>query len=160
MAGAALRNPMSSLESAIHVACPNCGALLVADGLPGGGNAICASCAHHFLFQPFGDTRRVSRKAVASLALGVVSLVGFCLTAIPGLILGGWALADIHRHDDRLRGRGVAISGIVLSMLFAFLSLFVWALLLPAIQFFLGAPHSASAPTSPPPGVVAPMADE
>ena len=79
----------------------------------------------------------MSNKAVASLMLGVASVVGFCLTAVPGVVLGGWALADINRHEDRLRGRKLAIAGMVLSIVCGFLSLIVWALLLPAIQMLM-----------------------
>lgn len=128
---------MSSINLSPSVACPSCAAVLAADELLGGGPAICAHCGHHFLFQPGGDTRRLSRKAVASLVLGVASLLFFCLTAIPALILGGLALIDLHRHEDGLRGRKLAVAGIVLSVLFGFLSLIVWALLLPAIQMLL-----------------------
>jgi hypothetical protein len=128
---------MSSVESSLLVECASCRATLVADDLKSGGKAICANCSHHFLFQPLGDTRATSRKAVASLVLGIASLFGFCLTAAPGLILGGWALVDIRRHEDQLGGRKLAVAGIVLSLICGFLSLIVWALLLPAIQLLL-----------------------
>ena len=116
------------------VACPSCGSMLVANDLAAGGTAICARCRRAFLYQPLGDTRRVSRKAVAALSLSVASLLFLCFTATPALILSGLALADIYRHADRLRGRGLAITAIVLSVVFSFLSLVVWALLLPALQ--------------------------
>lgn len=136
----------SSVESAARVVCPNCGMLLAADELSAGGKAICANCAHHFLFQPLGDRRTMSRKAVASLALAIASLLGFCLTAVPGVLLGAWALADINRHEDRLRGRKLAVAGMVLCLICGFLSLIVWALLLPAIQMLL---HKNNVPPIP-----------
>jgi uncharacterized paraquat-inducible protein A len=123
-----------SSESTLRTACPSCGSLLSTDGLRSGGNAICAHCTHHFLYQPLGDTSATSRKAVASLALAVASLLFFCLTAVPGALLGGWALVDIHRSEGRLRGSKRAVAGIMLSILCAFLWPFIWALLLPAIQ--------------------------
>lgn len=128
---------MSSVESTLRVACPNCGALLATDELPSGGTAICAKCAHHFVFQPLGDRRTLSRKAVASLVLGIASLLGFCLTAVPGVVLGGWALAEINQNSDRLSGRKLAVAGMVLSVVCGFLALIVWALLLPAIQMMV-----------------------
>lgn len=128
---------MSTLEAALRPTCPSCGVVLIAEELPLGGKALCANCGHRFTFQPLGDTRRLSRKAVASLALGIASLVGFCLTALPAVVLGAWALADIHRDEERLRGRKLAIAGMVLSVLCGFLSLVVWVVLLPAIQRML-----------------------
>ena len=128
---------MSSAIASPTVTCTNCAAVLATDELPVGGPAICAKCGHHFLFRPWGETRRLSRRAVASLVLGVASLLFFCLTAIPALVLGGVALFDLARHEDRLRGRKLAIAGMLLSVLCAFLSLIVWALLLPAIQMLL-----------------------
>jgi uncharacterized paraquat-inducible protein A len=128
---------MSTLEATLRPTCPSCGVVLIADELPSGGKALCANCGHRFQFQPLGDTRRTSRKAVASLALGIASLLGFCLTALPGVLLGAWALADIHRDEERLRGRKMAITGMVLSVVFGFLALVVWAVLLPAIQMLM-----------------------
>ncbi|HET6882591.1 MAG TPA: DUF4190 domain-containing protein [Pirellulales bacterium] len=101
--------------------------VLVADDLPAGGKALCANCGHCFLFQPLGDMVRVSRKAIASLLLSIASLPLFCLTAVPALILGYWALADIQRHEDRLRGRNLAIAGLVLSVICASLSFIIWS---------------------------------
>ncbi|MGH7136131.1 MAG: DUF4190 domain-containing protein, partial [Pirellulales bacterium] len=111
-----------------------CGNLLVADDVVGGGNVICGRCRLPFVYRPSALARRLSRKAVASLVLATASLFFFCLTAIPALVLGGLALIEIHRDEDRLRGRRLAVAGIVMSVLFGFLSLIVWALLLPALQ--------------------------
>ena len=133
---------MSSAPTSSTVGCPNCAAALAIDELAGGGPAICANCGHYFFFQPLEHTRRLSRKAVASLVLGVASLLFFCLAAIPALVLGGLALVDLRRQEDRLRGRKLAIAGMLLSVLCAFLSIIVWALLLPAIQMLL-APRPA-----------------
>jgi uncharacterized membrane protein len=135
---------MSSLASSFGIPCPSCGSLLSADELRSGGTAICARCTHHFLYQPLGDTSATSRKAAASLALAIASLLFFCLTALPAAVLGGWALFDIHRSEGRLRGSKLAIAGIALSMLCGFLSLIVWALLLPAIQMLLSRPAAGS----------------
>jgi hypothetical protein len=82
--------------------------------------------------------RRLSRKAVASLALGIASIFFFCLTAIPALILATLALVDLHRHEHRLRGRKLAVAGIVLAVLCGFFSLVFWALALPALQMLRG----------------------
>lgn len=117
---------MSSFAPALSATCPSCGAVLVADRLPDGGKAICANCAHHFLFAPQGDRRRISRKAVASLVLAIVSLAFSVLTGIPAFVLGAWALFDIHRQEGQLRGRNFAMAGMILSVVCGFLSFFIW----------------------------------
>ena len=43
-----------------------------------------------------------SGKAIASLVLGLLSIVGMCLTGIPGLILGSMGLGDINRSAGRI----------------------------------------------------------
>ncbi|MDR3621243.1 MAG: DUF1559 domain-containing protein [Paludisphaera borealis] len=54
-----------------------------------------------------------SVKAVVSLVVG--SLFFFaCLSGLPAIFLGSYALHDIHHSKRRLRGRGMAIAGIVL----------------------------------------------
>ena len=58
---------------------------------------------------------KTSGKAIASLVLGLLSLVGACLTGIPGLILGILGLNEINRSGGRVGGKGIAIFGIVLS---------------------------------------------
>ena len=58
-----------------------------------------------------------SGKAIASLILGLVSIVGMCFTGIPGLILGIMGLGDINRSQGRVGGKGLAIVGIVFSSL-------------------------------------------
>ncbi len=128
---------MSSVASSVSVPCPRCGSSLAADELRFGDIAICAGCTHHFLYQPQPETLTASRKAEWSLLLAIASLLFFCLTAVPALILGAWALVDIHRHKGRLRGRNVAVTALVLAVLCCFLSLIVWALLLPAINLYL-----------------------
>ena len=57
-----------------------------------------------------------SGKAVASLALGVLFFFA-CLSGIPAILLGREALGDIKRSGGRLRGRGMAIAGIVLGVI-------------------------------------------
>jgi prepilin-type processing-associated H-X9-DG protein len=54
-----------------------------------------------------------SRKAVASMVLGLWSLVCGMLTGLPAVILGGASLREIKRSEGRLGGRGMAVTGIV-----------------------------------------------
>jgi len=77
-----------------------------------------------------------SGKAIASLILGLVSIVGMCVTGIPGIILGIMGLGDISRSQGRVGGKGLAIVGIVLSSLgtlWTIIALLI-GMLLPAVQ--------------------------
>lgn len=78
--------------------------------------------------------------AIWSLVLGLLSCGLSCLTGIPGLILGLMGLSKIQESElggdqPPLRGRGLAISGIVLSsMMFLVTPAILAGLLLPAVQ--------------------------
>jgi type II secretory pathway pseudopilin PulG len=81
-----------------------------------------------------------TRTSGAAIASFVLALLGFCLsvfTGIPAVICGIVALINIGASNGRLRGKGLAIAGIVLPcmqlVLIPFLGILV-ALLLPAIQ--------------------------
>ena len=83
-----------------------------------------------------GGSTGTSGKAIASLILGLVSIVGMCFTAIPGLILGIMGLGDISRSQGRIGGKGLAIFGIVLSsmgMVWTIVVLLI-GIMLPAVQ--------------------------
>ena len=73
-----------------------------------------------------------SGKATAAMILGISALC-LVITAIPGVILGILALRDIDKSDGELGGKGMAITGLVLSCL-AFLIVVPIGLLLPAVQ--------------------------
>lgn len=74
---------------------------------------------------------RTSGMAIASLVLGVLGIVFTLLTAIPGLILGIVALVQIKGSGRQLTGSGLAIAGIVLSIL---TPLIILALVLPVFM--------------------------
>jgi len=79
---------------------------------------------------------RTSGLAIASLVLGILSCPFSVLTGIPGLICAILGLVGISRSEktgasQRLTGRGLAISGLVLSVVTSALAP---ALLLPAIM--------------------------
>jgi len=65
----------------------------------------------------FPETK-TSRLAVYSLVLGIASFITLTLTAVPGLILGIVALGKIKKNPETLKGRGLAIAGIVVSSIF------------------------------------------
>jgi hypothetical protein len=57
--------------------------------------------------------------AIASLVLGLVSLLLSCLTGLVGLILGFFAIVQIQGSSGRQTGLGMAITGIILSIVFS-----------------------------------------
>lgn len=54
---------------------------------------------------------------MASVILGALSLFCSCFTALPGVICGIVALANIGKSNGQLKGRGLAILGIILALL-------------------------------------------
>ncbi|MCE9556834.1 MAG: DUF1559 domain-containing protein [Planctomycetes bacterium] len=78
---------------------------------------------------------RTSGKAIASLVLGLGSLFCSIITAIPALVLGILSLGEITRSEGRVSGRGLAITGIVLSVALPLLNIvcLLVALLVPAV---------------------------
>ena len=83
-----------------------------------------------------GGGTKTSGKAIASLVLGILSFVCLFFTGLPAVILGAMGLSDIGHSNGRIRGKGLAISGIVLgavgSLIFG--AAVLLALLLPAVQ--------------------------
>jgi hypothetical protein len=71
-----------------------------------------------------------SDKAVASLVLGLLFFCA-CLSGVPAILLGRRALSDIKMSGGRLRGRTMAIAGIVLGIFGCLLTI---PLFLPAIR--------------------------
>jgi hypothetical protein len=63
-----------------------------------------------------------SRKAVASLVLGILSLFCNVLASVPALILAILAFREISRSRGRLSGQGLAIAGIVTACVCTLLS--------------------------------------
>ncbi len=79
---------------------------------------------------------KTSGLAIASLILAVCGLFTCGLTAIIGLILGIVALCAISKRTDQLKGKPLAIAGIVVSavsMIFVLFTAFLMALLMPAL---------------------------
>jgi len=74
---------------------------------------------------------KTSGMAVAGLVLGILALLTFGITAIPGLVFGIIGLVQINNNKGRLRGRGMAIAGVICAG-FSFLVSF---LILPAVLF-------------------------
>lgn len=68
---------------------------------------------------------RISRLACWSLGLGIASSGCCVLSAVPAVICGHCALAEINRSNGTLGGRPLAITGIVLGYAFAALAVVV-----------------------------------
>ncbi len=84
-------------------------------------------------------TGGTSSFAIWSLVLGLLSCGLSCLTGIPGLVLGLMGLSKIQESElageqPPLRGRGLAIAGVVLSSLTFLTTPVLLGLLLPAVQ--------------------------
>ncbi len=115
--------------------CPRCGARLATDAMDDEATILCAACRHSFVFRPSTDVRKFSRKAIASLALGIASIVFWCLAGVPAVVLGVLALIEIRRHQDQLKGRQFAIAGIIIGCSLGMICFPVLAaFLLPAFQ--------------------------
>jgi prepilin-type processing-associated H-X9-DG protein len=73
--------------------------------------------------------------AIWSLCLGIGSLCLFCFTSIPAIICGHLALGRINNSRGMLKGRGMAIAGLVIGYIFIgfFFSSIMIGLLLPAV---------------------------
>lgn len=69
-----------------------------------------------------------SRKAIASLVLGLMFFFA-CLSGVPAILYGREALREIRRSGGRIRGKRMAVVGIVLGVIGCLLTI---ALLLPA----------------------------
>jgi prepilin-type processing-associated H-X9-DG protein len=133
---------------AIVVRC-ECGNVIQTRDENAGRRARCPACQRELIIpQPdvlpadelaeFHDHRPsgTSGKAIASLILGLCSPLGCVFTGLPAVILGMMGLNDISSSKNRLGGKGMATTGIVLgSLTFLIVPVAVLAaLLLPAVQ--------------------------
>ena len=116
----------------IPVTCPQCSARMLVEDRFAGGTWTCGQC-QTLLSVPeaAADPRAIpavqpaayngpvgtSGKAIASLVLGVLSIIGGCtfLTGLPGILLGHLAKSDIAIARGQLSGKGIATWGLVLS---------------------------------------------
>jgi len=93
--------------------CPYCQVELLTVGTQASDLVRCSSCGRRFTFGIGTDAVRISRLAVASLVAGISSLLLGILSGVPAVLFGLSALRRIRRSENRLRGRLLAISGIV-----------------------------------------------
>lgn len=82
---------------------------------------------------PLPATGKTSALAVTSLVLGILGLFTCGVTALVGLILGIIALVKVSNSAGALRGRGIALAGIIVSGVFLLMVPVMAAMLLPAL---------------------------
>jgi len=77
-----------------------------------------------------------SGKAIVSLLLGISSFVFVFFTGIPAIVMGIVALRDTTKSQGRVRGTGMAITGLVLGVVGCMITVpaLLLGLLLPAVQ--------------------------
>ncbi len=104
--------------------CPKCGTTNSDEA------QFCIACGYSLTAEPpvpmpeYGPMTamaetKTSGLAIAALTLGIISLIPClgCFTFIPGLILGIVALVKIGNSQGFLKGKGLAVGGIVTSVL-------------------------------------------
>ncbi len=91
----------------LRVRCPGCGGAVE---LP-----ECAPPSEVLFLSEGPEPTATIGTAIASLVIGALFFFA-CFSGLPAILLGCDALRDIRRSKGRLRGRGVAIGGIVLGV--------------------------------------------
>jgi hypothetical protein len=81
---------------------------------------------------PSANPPQTSSLATSSLVLGILGFVTCGITAIVGLILGIVSTIKINRNPGRLKGKGLAKAGIILSSI-ALIAVIIAAVLAPRI---------------------------
>jgi len=77
---------------------------------------ICASCGYDPAIPYAPPTLKAGKRACLSFVLATLSFFTFLLTAIPAIILACIALRQIKRSPDRLKGKRLAIAGIIVAV--------------------------------------------
>jgi len=95
-------------NAGLYASCPICMRILIVPGA-----AISRPTDPADLIYIADEPPRVSRTAVGSLVLGLL-VFAWCFSGVPAIFLGIGALGEIRRSGGRLRGRGLAIAGIIL----------------------------------------------
>ena len=100
---------------------------------------VCLSCSQPLplLSDAPQPGTKTSVLAIWSFVLAIIGLFTFMLTALPALICGIIGLVKISKSKGQLRGTGLAVTGIVIPIIFAiFLPIFMvmLAIMIPAIS--------------------------
>ena len=111
--------------------CPKCGRENVE------GAVRCAACGFEFVGAgavAAPVAARASRAAVAALVLGILVFFTCGITALPAIICGIVALVKISGSNGLLKGKGMAITGIVLPAVLIILLPLPLAILMPTLN--------------------------
>lgn len=101
--------------------CPHCGVSLVTEHVPAGTLVICSECRSPIANSGATSRAPISRKAIASVCLGIAAVFVSCIAGIPAIVLGVLALRDIRSSSEKvesLRGKQLAMAGIATGTLF------------------------------------------
>lgn len=82
---------------------------------------------------PLPSSRRTSGLAIAAFALSLLTFCTLGLSSLAGCVVGYLAVRQINRSQGQLRGKGLAVTGLVLSTLFLLIMLAGLAVVLPQI---------------------------
>jgi prepilin-type processing-associated H-X9-DG protein len=111
--------------------CPKCGRENVE------GAVRCAACGFEFVGAgavAASVEAKTSGAAIAALVLGILVFVTCGITALPAIICGIVALVKISESNGLLKGKGMAITGLVLPAVFIVLAPLPLAILMPALS--------------------------
>ena len=79
------------------------------------------------------QTARLSKLAVLSLVLGILSLFFFVLAGIPAIVIGIIGTLKIRRSSGTLRGKSIALAGMSVSIVFMVIIYLLWSIDAPPI---------------------------
>ncbi len=81
----------------------------------------CLTCGYEFAHVSAAVAARASRAAIAALVLGILAFLTCGITVLPAIICGIVALVKISGSNGLLKGKGMAITGLVLPGVFVVL---------------------------------------
>ena len=89
----------------------------------------------------------MSKLAIMSLVLGILSLFFFVLTAIPAIVIGILSIIIIRSSSGEIRGKYIALTGMSVSIVFMFVFYLLWRIDAPPIpnDYTIADLHSAPA---------------
>ena len=111
--------------------CPKCGKENPDDA------QLCRSCSWVLTsvstIAPAPDAR-TSKLAIAAVVLAILSIPTLLITAIPAFICGIVGLVKIEKSTGQLKGKGLAIAGIVILAVSPFIAAVILAILIPPFK--------------------------
>ncbi|TKJ38887.1 MAG: hypothetical protein CEE38_04100 [Planctomycetes bacterium B3_Pla] len=76
---------------------------------------------------------KISRLAILSLVLGILSLLFFVLAGIPAIVIGIVSVVRVRRSRGQLKGKSIALVGVLVSIPFMCVFFLLWSLDAPPI---------------------------